>query len=186
MKREFLENFKVGGAPLSKEIIDAILSENEKDVADAKKPFADYDSIKDQLNTAKEALKKFDETDVDGLNKQIKDLQDTLKNKETEYETRLADLTFDGILKDAITAAKGRSTKAIMAMLDVDSLKLSKNQATDIKSALEALKKESGYLFEDEKNPPPFSAGTGTGSGGGSQSDIDKMRAAAGLSTEKK
>ena len=49
-----------------------------------------------------------------------------------------------------------------MALLDLDALKGSKNQEADIKSALEGLKKDNGYLFEDAQTPPPYAAGTGT------------------------
>lgn len=53
MKTEFLQNFKVGDQALPKEIIDAILAENGRDIEAAKKPFADYESVKEQLKTAK-------------------------------------------------------------------------------------------------------------------------------------
>lgn len=53
MKTEFLQNFKVGDQALPKEIIDAILAENGRDIEAAKKPFADYESVKEQLRTAK-------------------------------------------------------------------------------------------------------------------------------------
>ena len=43
MKREFLQNIKVGDAALPSEVIDAIMAENGRDVEAAKKPFADYD-----------------------------------------------------------------------------------------------------------------------------------------------
>ena len=59
MKAEFLQNFKVGDAPLPNEVIEAILAENGRDVEEAKKPFADYDSIKEQLRTATEGLEAF-------------------------------------------------------------------------------------------------------------------------------
>lgn len=49
MKREFLQNFKVGDQVLPREIIDAIMDENGRDIENAKKPFADYEAIKDQL-----------------------------------------------------------------------------------------------------------------------------------------
>ena len=49
MKTEFLQNFKVNDQPLSKEIIDAIMEENGRDIEEAKKPFADYDAIKDPV-----------------------------------------------------------------------------------------------------------------------------------------
>ena len=32
MKREFLQNFKIGDQPLTKEIIDAIMEENGRDI----------------------------------------------------------------------------------------------------------------------------------------------------------
>lgn len=38
MKREFLQNFKVGDQPLRKEIIDEIMAENGRDIEAAKKP----------------------------------------------------------------------------------------------------------------------------------------------------
>ena len=41
MKREFLQNFKVGDQPLSKEIIDAIMAENGRDIEAAKSPSLD-------------------------------------------------------------------------------------------------------------------------------------------------
>lgn len=49
MKREFLQNFKVGEAALPKEVIDAILDENSNDITAAKKPFADYEAVKQRL-----------------------------------------------------------------------------------------------------------------------------------------
>lgn len=39
MNREFLQNFKVGDQPLPKEVIDAIMDENGRDIEAAKKPF---------------------------------------------------------------------------------------------------------------------------------------------------
>lgn len=65
-------------------------------------------------------------------------------------------MEFSHALDAAITGAKGKSTKAIRALLDIDTLRSSKNQETDIKAALEALRKDSGYLFDDGKTPPPM------------------------------
>lgn len=163
MTREFLENFKVDGQPIGKEIIDAILTENGRDVDAAKQPFADYDSIKEQLQTAKDGLKAFDGVDVATLQGQVAQLTKDLADKETAHQEQLAALAFDSTLKDAVTAAKGRNVKAISALLDLDTLRASKNQEADIKSALEGLKRDSSYLFETAETPPPYAAGTGTG-----------------------
>ena len=162
MKAEFLQNFKVGDAPLPKEVIEAILAENGRDVEEAVKPFADYDSIKEQLRTATEGLEAFKGVDVKDLQGQVAKLTKDLSDQAEAHKKQLADLAFDGVLKEAITAARGRNTKAIAALLDVDTLKASKDQTADIKSALEALKKDSGYLFDSEETPPPYSPLAGT------------------------
>lgn len=181
MKAEFLQNFKVGDAPLPKEVADAILAENTRDVEAAVKPFADYESIKKQLQTATEGLKAFDGVDVKDLQSQIAKLTNDLSEQSEAHKKQLADMAFDGVLKDAITAARGRNDKAIRALLDVDALKASKDQTADIKTALDALKKDSGYLFDSEETPPPYAGGTGTG--GKSADGMDAIRAAAGLPT---
>lgn len=186
MNREFLQNFKVGDVPLPKEVIDAIMAENGRDVEAAKKPFADYESVKEQLATAKEGLKVFEGVDVKDLQGQVAKLTKDLADKEAAHKAQLADLAFDGVLKDAITAARGRNEKAIRALLNVDALKASKDQTADIRAALEALKKDSGYLFETGETPPPYAAGTGTSPAGGGMTGLDAIRAAAGLATDKK
>ena len=82
MKTEFLQNLKVGDQPLPKEIIDAILAENGRDIENAKKPFADYDNIKEQLKAAKDGLKAFENVNVDELQGKIKTLQGDLAAKD--------------------------------------------------------------------------------------------------------
>lgn len=184
MKTEFLQNFKVGDQALPKEIIDAILAENGRDIEAAKKPFADYESIKDQLKAAKDGLKAFEGVDVAQLQGEISKLQGQLTAKDKEWQDKLNDMAFDGKIKDAITAAKGKSAKAIAALLDMEALKASKNQDQDIKTALEGLKKESGYLFDEDVTPPPYAGGTGTGASGKYTPEIAAIRAASGLKNE--
>ena len=164
MKREFLQNFKIGDQVLTKEIIDAIMEENGRDIEAAKKPFADYDTIKEQLAEAQKTIKGFQDQDIEGVRQSAKDWEKKYNQAIADHQKQMDDLAFDGALKDAIAEAKGRNDKAIRALLDVDALKTSKNQAADIKAALEGVKKDNGYLFNDGQNPPPpFSAGAGTG-----------------------
>ena len=181
MKREFLQNLKVGDQPLSKEVIDAIMAENGRDIEAAKKPYADYDHIKEQLDEAQKTIKGLQEQDIEGVRKSAKDWEEKYNQAVKDHEAKLADMAFDRKLEDAITGAKGKNTKAIKALLDVDALKGSKNQDADIKAAMDALQKDSGYLFGDVGNPPPYSPGAGTGAyQGGSGSDAT-LRAAMGL-----
>ena len=186
MKREFLENLKIGDQALGKELIAAIMAENGRDIESAKKPFADYKAIKEQLKTAQDGLKAFEGVDVKDLQDKIKTLNTQLSTKDKEWQDKLNGMAFDGKIKEAITAAKGRNAKAISALLDVEKLKKSTNQDADIKDALEALKKDNAYLFEDDSTPPPYAGGTGRSTPPSKyDAETAKIMAAAGLDPEK-
>ena len=161
MKREFLQNLKIGDQPMTKEIIDAIMEENGRDIETAKKPFADYDTTKTQLTEANKTIEGFKSLDVEGVKKSADEWKKKYEQAKADGEAKLADMTFNGLLTSAIAGAKGKSAKAVTALLDVDALKTSKNQEADIKAALDALKKDSGYLFDDIQTPPPFAPGPG-------------------------
>ena len=163
MKREFLLNFKVGDQPLPKEIIDAIMAENGRDIQNAKAPFADYDTIKQQLETAQTTIQGFKDQDIEGIRQSAKDWEQKYNDAIKDHAQKMADMAFDHNLEAKIGTMKGRNAKAITALLDTEALKKSNNQDADITAALEALKKESSYLFEEEAAPPPYSAGAGTG-----------------------
>ena len=191
MKREFLQNLKIGETALPKEVIDAIMAENGRDIQAAKDAFKDYDAIKDQLETAKQSLASFEGKDFDGLNAEIAKLRGDLKRKDSEWQAKLDGVNFDNSIKDAITKAGGRNHKAISALLDMEALKASKNQAADIEKAINTLKESDAYLFGVDKpsTPPPFSAGSGTGASGGTggiSDDLAKMYRAAGIDPTKK
>lgn len=66
-------------------------------------------------------------------------------------------------VKEAIRKASGRNEKAIMALLDMDTLKASKNQSQDIEAAITALKKDNDYLFQQAATVPRVVSST-TGS----------------------
>ena len=158
MKSEFLKNLKVGDQPLTQEVIDAIMAEHQRVVAATT---AENTSLREQLQTAKDGLKAFDGVDVAQLQGQINKLQQDLADKDAAHQTELANMAFDRALDTAITGAKGRNAKAIKALLDLDTLRGSKNQEADIKTALEALQKDSGYLFDTGTVPPQLARNTG-------------------------
>lgn len=156
MKTEFLKELG-----LEQEVIDKIMGENGKDVEAAKAKFSDYDTVKNQLVEANKTIEGFKAMDIDGIKKAADDWKLKAEQAEKDAATKIAEMEFDGLLSGAVTAAKGKSAKAIRALLDVEGLKSSKNQETDIKAALEALKQESDYLFESNQTPPPYAPGPG-------------------------
>lgn len=162
MKREFLQNLKVGEESLPKEVIDAIMDENGRDIqkakTDAVKPYADYQTIKDENQRLKD--QQADGT-VDG--KTAQQWKEAHDKAVADHQEELDGIKFQSVLDNAITAANGKNAKAITALLDVEALRGSEDQPKAIKAALEALKKDSGYLFDEAGTPPPYAPGAGTG-----------------------
>lgn len=143
---------------LTQEQIDYIMAEVGKEINSLT---AERDGYKTQLDTAQASLKAMEGIDAAGLQTKVADLTKQLQGKDAEIEKVKADYAFDSSLKEAIRKASGRNEKAIMALLDVDTLKASKNQAQDIETALEGLKKDNDYLFQSTKTVPKVVSATG-------------------------
>lgn len=93
-------------------------------------------------------------------------------------------MEFNAVLDGAISKSGARNATAVKALLDLDSLKTSKNQADDITKALESVKSENGYMFgSDEPFQNPVK---NTGNAGIKSNPLASMRAAMGLSTDEK
>ena len=146
----------------------------EKAVLENYKTQTDYDNQTKKLDAANETIKAndtamkdlqtqldgFKDVDVTGLNKRISDLEEEKKNIQKDYDSKIADRDFSDLVKESIAAAKGKNPKAIMALLDVNALKASKNQKEDIAAALKTLTEaeDSKMLFGE---PKPNPVGTG-------------------------
>lgn len=182
MKREFLQNIKVGDQALPKEVIDMILDEHSRGIGAEKAKYADYETLKTQLDEAQKTIKGLQDQDIEGVRKSAKEWEEKYNQAIAEHKQQMADMAFEQSLDSAIAGLKGRNAKAIKALLDVDTLKKSSNQDADIKAALDALKKDSGYLFEDSQKAPPYAPGAGTGNPSGKYDpQTAAIRAAAGL-----
>lgn len=161
----------------------------QKQVDKAESLQSSLDETKKSLETTTESLKKLEGVDAEALNKQIEDLNKKLKDQEAEYNSKIADRDFNDLVTAAISNAKGRNSKAIMALLDMDSLKASKNQKEDIDKALKDLSEaeDSKMLFgEDEAKPLGRIDAIGKITGGGSgDAFLASIRNAAGLKSDK-
>lgn len=162
MQRKFLEDMG-----LDKEVIDKIMAENGADIEKTKETLnTQIGDLTDQLNTATTTLKSFEDVDVKELQGKVIQLTTDLATKDTEYQSKLADMEFNSQLETVIASFKAKNSKAVRALIDVEALKASKNQAEDMKQSLESITKENPYLFgEVDKNPPPGNGGNPSPSG---------------------
>lgn len=111
-------------------------------------------TIRDQLNEAGRTIDGFKAMDIDGIKQAADAWKQKAEKAESDAREQVAAVQFGARLDTAILARRGRSAKAIKAMLDLDALSKSQNQDSDISAALDALEKDSAYLFE-----PAASAG---------------------------
>ena len=166
MKREDLE-----ALGLSKEQIDKVLDMHHEEYDPVKKDLEtaqkDLESEKEKTSTQattikdlKKDLEEFKDADVSGMKQKIADLEKDIQTKDETHQKEIADRDFNDILKDSIASAKGKNAKAIVALLDIDTLKASKNQKDDIAAALKTLAEaeDSKMLFGE---PEPNIVGTG-------------------------
>jgi hypothetical protein len=165
MKRDEIKE-KIPG--ITDEQLTWIMAQNGADV-NAEKGKAtqlqgQVDTLTAQLQTAQDGLKAFEGVDVADLQSQIAALQGKLT---TQQET----FAFDTALDSAIRDAKGRDVKAIRGMLDLDSLRASKDRTTDISASLAALAKDKPWAFESADSGSSVHVDTGAEHGAGGEAE---------------
>lgn len=130
-----------------------------------------------------EALKK-SSGDNEELKNQIASLQKENEDTKKRYEEQIADRDFQDMLKESIAGMNGKNAKAITALLDLDTLKASKNQKEDIAAALKSLTEaEDSKMLFGEPEPNPVGRGNLIGQVKKPESNTEDaaMRAAMGL-----
>lgn len=149
---------------------DAYTEENDKKIsAEIGKAFvskADFNAKNEELKNARAQLAEAGKTidgfkamDIDAIKAAAADWEKRAKQAEAEAAEKIAAIQFDARLDSAILSRRGRSTKAIKAMLDTETLRRSQNQDSDIAAALDALTKDSAYLFEPTPKDAPAAEG---------------------------
>nr|DAI47943.1 MAG TPA: minor structural protein [Caudoviricetes sp.] len=174
MKREELE-----ALGLTKEQIDGTLDMYHKEHDPVQKELdtvkadltAEQEKVKTHEGTIsglKKDLEEFKDADVSGMKQKIEDLEKDIKAKDADYQQQIADRDFNDVLKDSINAAHGKNAKAIKALLDVDTLKASKNQKEDVAAAIKVLSEaEDSKMLFGEAEPNPTGKGDPIGGVGG-------------------
>lgn len=156
-------------ADLTKEV-----AENYKTVAEFEKKVgkmqADIDKATERATTAEETLKSFEGKDFDSITKERDSWQKKYEDKIKADEEAQAQAELDEAIDSAIKTAKGKNAKAIIAQLDIDAIKASRNRDKDIADALKKLSEseETAFLFETdpEQSRAQFTQRMGSGGDG--------------------
>lgn len=176
MKREDVKN-KIPG--ITDEQLNWIMQENGADINREKSAATalqtQLDNANAQLKTAQDGLKAFDGVDVAGLQEQVTKLKADMKAQAEGF-------AFDNALNAAIMSKKGRSVKAVRALLDLDALKGSADRSTDIAKALDDATKANPWAFGDvqdgeKKNAGTYSTGAEHGEPMHGEDDVDPVEA---------
>ena len=176
MKREDVKS-KIPG--ITEEQLNWIMQENGADINREKSAAAALqtrlDNANAQLKAAQDGLKAFDGVDVAGLQEQVTKLKADMKAQAEGF-------AFDNALNAAIMSKKGRSVKAVRALLDLDTLKGSADRSTDIAKALDDAAKANPWAFGDvqdgeKKNAGTYSTGAEHGDPMHGEDDVDPVEA---------
>ena len=145
MKREDVKN-KIPG--ITDEQLDWLMQENGNDVnrekAAATALQAQLDNANAQLKTAQDGLKAFEGK------KKPEEYEAELTKLQADMKAQADGFAFDSALNTAILGKKGRSVKAVRALLDLDVLKGSKDRTTDIDKALDDAAKANPWAFGED------------------------------------
>lgn len=136
---------------------------------------ADLDEQIKTANATIEGLKKSNK-DNEALQQAIQDHETTIENLKKESAQKDFNYALDSALKDN----KCKNTKALKALLDLDSIKFNEGKLEGLEGQLNALKESDGYLFDTSSPAPGNTGGTGNhprvgGGTGVTKADILKM-----------
>ncbi|MGJ8731209.1 phage scaffolding protein [Listeria kieliensis] len=171
MKREQLKELG-----LSDESIDKIMSLHGQTVTDLNTRLNaaenERDSVKQQLETNQSELEKLKEsaTDNEELTNQLNDLQNKMKESETQAQEKLVQQEKDFAIKLALKEANALDEEIVLGQIDKDTVKVVDGKLQGFSEQLESLKENKAFLFQkaeekEKPNPTPAIVAGGNPSG---------------------
>ena len=121
-----------------------------------------YSKLQEQNKELKDANKNYEtqladfqknNADIEALNKVVEELKLSNKELEANHKTEMDKLQFNYALEGALNNAKCKNNKALMALLDMNSIKYQEGKLEGLQEQIEALQKDASYLFGLETAP---------------------------------
>lgn len=169
MNREFLRSLG-----LEDEIIGSIMAKHGATIKELNDQF---DTQKTKAETLEEQITKRD-TDLKTLREQLKDHEGAnteLKALQSKYDEETQKLQEQLVhnkkmneIRLAINKSGARNEKAILALLDLEGVKVNDDGVQGLKEQIDAIKESDNYLFETVENKKPNIVAGGNPQGTGS------------------
>lgn len=147
MKREDVKKIMPS---ITGEQLDEIMKMHGESVAALK---AGEDSLKKEAENMKLRLKEYENTDIEKIKAEEFERGRTDAKKQYEKE-RISEKT-----DFVISNCGAKNTKALKALLDFEQITNAEDAESVLKSQIEQIKAENGFLFEDTAPKPRFTDG---------------------------
>jgi len=172
-EEQIAEVFKLNGIAVNNAKGD--LAAKEKELETKTK---ELETLQGQLETANAEIESFKEMDIESIKAAADDYKTKYETAKTEAEKEIESLKFEHSLESALSKAGAKNVKAAKALLNIESLRDSKNIDVDIETAITTLKESDDYLFR-ESDPQGTGGSMGNGGKGTVKSitkeEFDKM-----------
>src|SRR5690625_5216525 len=169
---------------LSDEQIESVMKSHGKATNDLKTKADSVDGLESQIEDYKgqltdrdDQLETLSKVDAEGLQAEIDRLKDENETTATDFQRKLETQAFDHKLENTLSSAKVKNTKALRALLDMDTIKLDGDVLKGLDDQMSALQESDPYLFEVEEESEPDPTPTIVPPGnpdGGSNPDGDR------------
>lgn len=188
MKREYLKALDIGGgAHLSDEIIEQIMSEQGKHDGELQATITtlttERDGLKTQLSDANAAIQSYKDMDIEGIKQSAADWETKYNTDTQALKDQLEGVKYSHAVETAISGIKFTSTsakKAFVSDLTAKGLTLQDGKLLGLDDFTKDYKESDPGAFAPDEPAPTITVGGGQKSQAGTASD-SALRAAFGL-----
>ncbi|MDY3007087.1 phage scaffolding protein [Anaerococcus porci] len=164
---------------LSDEQIAEVFKLRGKEVEDYNKLKNEFETLKtenenfkNQVASANEQIEAFEDMDIDSIKASAEEYKNKYEEAQAKAKEDIERIKLNNTIELGLVNAGTRNIKASKALLDIDSLKASKNLNDDLKAQIESLKESDGYLFKSEDGNKEKAVGKSSSLGGKSVEDM--------------
>lgn len=117
------------------------------------------ENYKSQVASANEQIEAFKDMDIESIKASAEEYKNKYEQAQIKAKEDMDNITLNNAIDLSLVNAGSRNLKAAKALLDIDSLKDSKNLNDDLKAQIDGLKESDSYLFKGQEEPKQRSMG---------------------------